>query len=167
MKKHTCLFSLVILFCLVLSGCFWKTMILPNNDTIGEPKTFQKDGITLVLTDKFKETKSQMGFDAYYTSDFCGVVVLKESFSLKAGLSNESIEEYIGDVIKNNGHTNVKAQNRDGLWFYESVNNGTKVYSYSFKGSDAFWIVQYICRISDSEKLEDQIFLWAKSIRIE
>ena len=166
-KKAIGFLSLAVLYCLILSGCFWNAMVLPSKDTIGESKTFQKDGITLVLTDKFKETESQAGFDAYYTSDFCGVVVLKEEFSLEAGLSDLPLETYINNVIENNGHTGITAQNKDGLWFYELENGGNHICSYSFKGSDAFWIVQYICRASDAKMYKDQFFLWAKSVRVD
>ena len=166
MKKAAVIFLLVISFCFLLAGCFSKVMVLPDADTIGEAKTFTKDGITLVLTDKFEETKSEMGFDAYFTSDFCGVIVLKEEFSLEAGLAQKSLEDYINNVIKNNAHENVAAQNADGLWFYTYDRDGRRIYSYSYKGSDAFWIVQYICESSDAKALEDQIFLWAKSVEV-
>ena len=56
-------------------------MIMPDNDTIGQPKIFEKDGIKLLLTDRFIEKESELGFYAYYVSNFCGVVVLKEEFS--------------------------------------------------------------------------------------
>ena len=35
-------------------------MIVPDNDSIGEPKIFEKDGIDLTLTDKFIEKYSNI-----------------------------------------------------------------------------------------------------------
>ena len=113
------------------------------------------------------EKESELGFYAYYVSNFCGVVVLKEDFSLEEGLADRSLEEYIGNVITNNGHTGIEPQNKDDLWFYVRDNNGTRSYSYSYKGSNAFWVVQFLCMTSDAPKLEDQFCLWANSVEVE
>ena len=62
---------------------------------------------------------------------------------------------------------NQKPQNQDDLWFYVRDNNGTRSYSYSYKGSTAFWIVQFLCMTSDAPKLEDLFYLWANSVEVE
>jgi len=174
MKKLIVLFALLFTFSLVLCGCLPgimikpdNVMVIPDNDSIGEPKTFEKDGITLLLTDQFTERKSELGFYAYYVSDFCGVVVLKEDFSLEEGLAELPLEEYVGNVIANNGHTDIEPQNKDDLWFYVRDSGGTRSYSYSFKGSDAFWIVQFLCMTSDAPMFEDLFYLWANSVEVE
>ena len=174
MKKLIVIFSLLLAFSLVFCGCFPRTMVksddvmvIPDNDAIGEPMTFETEGIKLTLTDKFIEKESELGFYAYYVSNFCGVVVLKEDFSLEEGLADCSLEEYVGSVIANNGHTDIKPQNKDDLWFYVRDSGGTRTYSYSFKGSDAFWIVQYLCMTSDAPMLEDLFYLWANCVEVE
>ncbi|MBQ5866967.1 MAG: hypothetical protein IIW56_09870 [Oscillospiraceae bacterium] len=174
MKKLIVIFSLLLAFSLVFCGCFPRTMVkpdgvmvIPDNDAIGEPMTFETEGIKLTLTDKFIEKESELGFYAYYVSNFCGVVVLKEDFSLEEGLADRSLEEYVGSVIANNGHTDIKPQNKDDLWFYVRDSGGTRTYSYSFKGSDAFWIVQYLCMTSDAPMLEDLFYLWANCVEVE
>ena len=166
-RKFIMVISLLLSGSLLLCGCFPKIMIVPSNDSIGEPKTFEKEGIKLTLTDSFIEKESELGFYAYYVSNFCGVVVLKEDFSLEEGLSDRSLEEYVRNVIANNGHTDIEPQNKDGLWFYVRDNNGTRSYSYSYKGSNAFWIVQFLCMTSDAPKLEDLFYLWANSVEVE
>lgn len=167
MKKLTVLFSLLLSLCLMLSGCFSDIMVIPSKDSIGESKTFEKDGIQLTLTDRFQEQESEVGFYAYYVSNFCGVTVLKEKFTLEEGLDERPLEEYITNVIANNGHTDIEPQNRDGLWYYVKDVGTAGSYSYSFKGSDAVWVVQFICMTSDAPKLEDMFFLWASSIVVE
>ena len=167
MKKLFVVLSLLLSCSLLFCGCFPKIMVIPDNDSIGESKIFEKEGIKLTLTDKFIEKESELGFYAYYVSDFCGVVVLKEEFSLEEGLADRSLEEYIGNVITNNGHTDIKPQNKDDLWFYVSDSGETRSYSYTFKGSNAFWIVQYLCVSSDANELEDLFFLWANSVDVE
>lgn len=167
MKKVLCCTALVLAFCFVLSGCIPGIMVIPDSSDIGEPKVFEKDGIKLTLTDRFTEQKSELGFYGYYVTNFCGVVVLKEEFSLEEGLADSSLETYVSNVIRNNGHTDVTPQNRDGLWFYVSDTDTTRRYSFSFKGSDAFYIVQYLCAIPDAPALEDLIFLWAGCVEVE
>lgn len=167
MKKFIVIFSLLLAFSLVFCGCLPGIMVIPDNDTIGEPLIFEKEGIKLTLTDQFTEKESELGFYAYYVSNFCGVVVLKEDFSLEEGLSERSLEEYVRNVITNNGHTALEPQNKDDLWFYVRDTGGSRSYSYSFKGSDAFWIVQFLCMTSDAPVLEDLFFLWADCVEVE
>lgn len=165
---------LLLTLCLTLSSCFF---LIPapagptpvDTSDLGTPQTFEKAGITLHLTDKFKEEQSELGFDAYYTADYCGVVVLKEPFTLEEGLAAVSIEQYIKDVIENNGHTNIHPQHSDGLWYYVNYNNSSYccVYSYAYKGTDAFYVVQYIINIVDEETLKSVIHDWAKATSVK
>ena len=167
MKRIICFALSMMLVCYCLCGCLPNIMLIPSNDVIGDPKSFEKDGLTMTLTDKFTEQKSEVGFDAYFVSDFCGVVVLKESFTLQKGLSEMSTEDYINNVIKNNGHTDVVAQEKDGLWFYEKNSDARYSQSYSYKGSDAFWIVQFICDSANKKNLKDTFYLWAQSVEVK
>ena len=166
MKKRILLSVSLLALCALLSGCFSSIMILPDNDSIGETKTFSSDGITLTLTDSFKEKESELGFDAYYSAPFCGVVVLKEEFSLEEGLAEKSLQSYVEGVIENNGYTDLKPMEKDGLWYYISEKQDTYSYSFSYKGTDAFYIVQFLCFKKDIAKYEDLIFLWAQSVEV-
>ncbi|MBP3412774.1 MAG: hypothetical protein J6K89_05880 [Oscillospiraceae bacterium] len=112
MKKVFSIISLLLSCGLLLCGCFPEIMLVPDQDSIGQPKIFEKDGIKLTLTDKFIEKESEVGFYAYYVSNHCGVVVLKEDFSLEEGLANRSLEEYVGNVIANNGHTDIELKTK-------------------------------------------------------
>ncbi len=173
--KKLLFIPLLLALCLLMNSCFLFLAVpkepIPDPitlDEIGTPKTFEKAGITLLLTDKFKEEQSEMGFDAYYTSEFCGVVVMKESFMLAEGLAERSLEQYIKNVIKNNGHEGIEPQERDGLWYYvnDNSNNVRRVYSYVYKGTDAFYIVQYIVNSVDEDTLKETIHDWAKATQV-
>ncbi len=168
--KKLAIITLLLALCLSLNSCFFIPLgpLPAAPEDLGAAKTFEKAGITLSLTDKFKETESEVGFDAYYTSDFCGVVVLKEAFTLEEGLAERTLEQYIRNVIKNNGHTNIEPQNRDGLWYYVNYNNSSYrcVYSYVYKGSDAFYIVQYIMNTVDEVDLQNTVHEWAKATQV-
>ena len=98
MKKIVLLTALLLSISFLLCGCLPDIMFIPNNDSIGEPKKFENDGFAITLTDKFKEQTSEMGFDAYFVTDFCGVVVLREEFTLEEGLAEMSLEKYITNV---------------------------------------------------------------------
>lgn len=159
---------LALLFCTVLlllfGGC---VLFVPGKTSIGNPATFEKDGITITLTDAFHEQQSEAGFDAYYVSSFCGVMILKEPFALEDGLKDLPVSKYIENVIRNNGHADIKPEEKDGLWFYRRTSDSRCYYSYSYKGSDAFWIVQFVCNSPDEALLKDAFYLWAQSVEVE
>ena len=167
MKKIVLLTALLLSISFLLCGCFSGIMVIPNNDSIGEPKKFENDGFAITLTDKFKEQTSEMGFDAYFVTDFCGVVVLREEFTLEEGLAEMSLKKYITNVIANNGYTDIAPQNKDGLWFYERTSDSSYAQSYCYKGSDSFWIVQFLCSPSNVQILEDVFHLWAQSVEVK
>ena len=77
------------------------------------------------------------------------------------------MEDYVANLIENNGHKGIKPQHQDDLWYYVNDSGDTKVYSFSYKGSDSFYIVQYICMASDVSALEDLFFLWANAVEVE
>ena len=178
--------SAALVLCLLLSGCLHVT-IIKTDDTaphfgldvvkeinpdgsLGKSKTFTGDGFTITLTDLFREQMSEYGFDAYYNSPFCGVIVLKEPFTLKEGMEDETLLEYVENVIKNNGH-DTQPQEKDGLVYYRYSNPDPEYdfqgCSFSYKGSDAFYIFQFIYLETDAEELEDTIFSYAKSVTVE
>ena len=141
-------------------------MQLPGKDVIGETKIFRGEGFTISLSDRFIEKDSEMGFDAYYTSPYCGVMVLKEPFSLKEGMEKESLPEYIANVLENNKN-DARIQETDGLYYYRYTRDGMAGVSYSFKGSDAFYIFQFLCMEKDEKDLRDLFFFFAKSVEVE
>lgn len=167
MKKVIFCTTLLLLVSFLFCGCLPEIMVIPNKESIGNSKTFQKVGITLTLTDRFEEQQSQLGFDAYYVADFCGVVVLKEPFTLEEGLGDKPLEEYIRSVMDNNGHTDEQPQFKDGLWFYENTTDRSFIRSYCYKGTDAFYIVQYICSLLDAERLKDLFTIWGQAVEVE
>ena len=167
MKKIGLLTALLLSISFLLCGCLPNIMFIPDEDSIGQAKKFEKDGFSILLTDKFTEEQSQRGFDAYFVADFCGVVVLKEEFTLEEGLAEKSVEEYTISVIANNGYTDINPQTKDGLCFYERTSDSSYARSYCYKGSDAFWIVQFLCNPSDSKTFEDIFYLWAQSVEVK
>ncbi|MBR5279268.1 MAG: hypothetical protein IKU23_08445 [Clostridia bacterium] len=167
MKKIILFTAFLLSISCLLCGCFPDVMYIPDESYIGQAKKFEKDKFSILLTDKFAEEESQRGFDAYFVADFCGVVVIKEEFTLEEGLAEKSLEEYTISVIANNGHANITPQTEDGLWFYERTTDSSYARSYCFKGTDSFWIVQFLCSQSDAQSLKDTFYLWAQSVEVK
>lgn len=158
--------GLIMAFSLAFCGCF-PVMVMPSNESIGEPKVFEKEGFKITLTDRFTETESERGFDAYYTANFGGVMAEKEEFSSGEGLSEMTEEEYLNLYIEKNGHTGITPQCKDGLWYYVTEQGSTCNYAYAFKGTDAFWSVQFICMKSDAALFEETFHMWAGTVEID
>jgi hypothetical protein len=89
-----------------------------------------------------------------------------EPFTLKDGLENETVTEYIANVIKNN-RTDAKPEEKDGLVFYRYQREGMCGWNFAFKGEKAFYLVQFLCREADESELEELFFSIAKTIKVE
>ncbi len=169
--KKLAIIPLLLALCLTLNSCFLLQMIGPppsDLSDLGEPKTFEKAGISLLLTDKFTEAESERGFDAYYTADFCGVTVEKKLFTEVEGSADQSNEELIRYFLASIDRSDIEPQERDGLWYYVKYeeNSYRCVHAYVYKGADAFYIVQYIMNIIDEVDLQDTVHEWAKATKI-
>ncbi len=166
-QKRLWMLALLLAVMLTLSSC---VIFLPQRRESDAPKEFSKEGISITLTEAFTERVSEMGFDAYYTSRDCGVMVLKEAFTLEEGLAERAPEQYIRNVIRNNGHE-VEPQERDGLLYYTKdttvAGDAARYYSFVYKGSDAFWIVQFGCRAAKLPEIEERVMDWAKKVKVE
>ena len=126
---------------------------------------FAGDGYQITLTDRFSEQKSEKGFDGYYTADFGAVMIKIEPFTLKAGLADKTLTEYMENVIRNNS-SDAQPEERDGLIFYRYRRSGMCGWNYAMKGEDAFYLVQFMCREADESELTDLFFAFAKSMTI-
>ena len=168
--KKTSIILLLLALCLSFNSCFLLPIGPPPSDLsdLGEPKTFEKASISLLLTDKFTETESERGFDAYYTADFCGVTVEKKLFTEVEGSADQSNEELIRYFLASIDRSDIEPQERDGLWYYVKYeeNSYRCVHAYVYKGGDAFYIVQYIMNIIDEVDLQDTVHEWAKATKI-
>ncbi len=135
------------------------------NGKYGISKVFSGDGYQITLTEQFSEQKSEKGFDGYYTSYFGAVMIKIEPFTLKAGLADKTLTEYIQDVIRNNS-SDAQPEERDGLIFYRYRRSGMCGWNFAFKGDTAFYLVQFMCREADETELAELFFAFAKSMTI-
>lgn len=135
-----------------------------------QPKDFTCQGMTITLTDAFKEN-TQGGYTVCYETATVAVFVLKEAFTLQAGLGDKTVEEYAAMVKQSNAARNpsdISTENGLVSMEYSFTNESTgdtyKYFSTMFKGSDAFWLVQFACKEASYDANKSDFIGWAKSV---
>ena len=136
------------------------------------PKQFSSSGMKITLTDAFIEA-TVPGYTVCYDSSDVAVVALKESFSLLAGLSGLSVEEYADLVHQSNASKSPTAVTKlDGLtvFEYDFLNTDlNQTYSYltvMYKGSDAFWTIQFSTLKGQYTEYRPYLINWAKTVNV-
>lgn len=138
-----------------------------------DPKTFSCEGLQITLTKAFSEMKDAAGFTMGYASKDAVVLGLKESFSLMEGLENYTLQEYGQLVLQANGMTDRSLLEKDGITYFTydydntEVNEQYRYVSCLYKGTDAFWLVQFAVETEDYPEYEDDIFRWAESVSFD
>lgn len=137
-----------------------------------DAKEFSSNGMTITLTEAFKES-SYEGYTVCYDSSEVAVFVLKESFSLQAGLSELSVKDYADLVYQANAAKSPEAVvQADGLtymeytFFNEAENVTYKYFSTMHKGTDAFWLVQFATEEGNYDSYKPYLIEWAKSVDV-
>lgn len=134
-------------------------------------KEFSKAGMSITLTTAFTE-KEMATQTAYYESQKAVVTCLKEEYSLleDEGMSADDVtlEQYAEAVITLNG-LDSEVQTEDGLTYirYDKSLNGKdfSYYATCFKGTDAFWLIQFACESKNFDTMHDTFKTWAKSVK--
>lgn len=163
--------AFILAVCIVIgifAGFFIMNGLLKS--ILSDSKEFSKEGMTITLTNQFREI-SQDGYTTCYDSQDVAVFVLKEEFSLVEGFDKYTLNEYGNLLITNNGlDSSVKLQNNDGLTYfeYQRANPETKdIYHYFsvvFKTPDSFWVIQFATLEKNYNDKKRTIFDWAKNI---
>ena len=133
------------------------------------PKTFTKGGMSITLTNRYKEAKLE-GQTVAYDSKKIAVFALKEEFTLFEGTKygkDSSLEDYANLVITANDVT-ASVNTENGLTsFTYTGENGKQKFTYFatvFKSEDAFWLIQFATESANYEAQKDTILSFAKSI---
>ncbi len=142
----------------------------PAGHSDSTAKTFSAEGMSITLTNKFKETKVP-NYTVCYDSSKVAVITLKESFTLVEGFENYTLAQYGDMVTKNNGLTSADLKTTDGLTYFEYDFTNTEenkvyhYYSFVYKADDAFWLIQFATIKDDAKNHFDDIVGWAKSVK--
>ena len=135
-------------------------------------KTFSSNGMTITLTDAFREISAEP-FTVAFDSQKAAVFALKEPFTLAEGIDELTLEEYTDLIIQANGLTDVEKKTADGqpCLEYDFTNTDTNqtfhYYIYPYKTGDAFWTVQFAALKGSGEIDPQQIAQWAKSVAFD
>ena len=105
---------MTLVFC--LSGCGF-IQFMPSADEIGESKTFEKDGIKLLLTDAYEEQVSEVGFYGYYVADFGAVMVERTTFKEHPECEGMTLDQFAEAYRNDNGHS-MAIEHDDELIYY-------------------------------------------------
>lgn len=154
---------LTLVFC--LSGCGF-IQFMPSADEIGESKTFEKDGIKLLLTDAYEEQVSEVGFYGYYVADFGAVMVERTTFKEHPEYEGMTLDQFAEAYRNDNGHS-MAIEHDDELVYYVSEKGGRTYYVFFYLGTDSFWTVQYACYTKDAPTLEFTFMLFAAAVEVE
>ncbi len=134
------------------------------------PKTFSSNGMTVTLTDGFRETEAE-GFTVAYESRDVAVLALKESFDQAEGFGDLTLREYTDLITYYNGAENATIRTvGEALSFdREAVHPDTAVTyhytNYTYKTADAFWLIQFAVNAEDIDTYASLFDEWAASIR--
>ena len=134
-----------------------------------EVKTFSSNGMTITLTDEFRETNLE-NYTVTYESDDVAVFALQEAFTLVDGFEDYTLEEYADLVFVVNSLDSAELKTAEGLNYFEydftdsQTNDVYQYFSYVYKTDDSFWMVQFATLEENAVKYSQQITEWAKSI---
>jgi len=137
-----------------------------------QPKTFTAEGMQITLTDAFQEADfSEYGFTLGYASKDTAIYVLKEEFTLSAGFSDISLQDYVQLVIANNDNLRGQSATQEqGQWILEYTTRNPedgKIYSYLIvflKGPDAFWMFEFSTHADNAQSMRQTYLDYAATI---
>ncbi len=137
------------------------------------PEKFSAEGMTITLTDAFKQ-ETMEGTAAYFESSQALVVAIREPFTQfdELGMSTEiTLEEYMALVVENNTEMQVEHADIDGLtaFTYENTTN-KKEFTFLatvYESDDAFWLIQFACETKNYAQMQEDFVKWAKSVKFE
>ena len=151
---------------------FWLVSSLIAGWTPAE-KVFSVDGMSITLTEAFKEIEVE-DLTAAYDSRNVGVLVTEDPFTWTDGLeeyswAEYSLEEYADLVIEFSEIQAVKTKTEDGLFRFEydytAPDEETyRYFAYIYKADDAFWLVEFAVLKAEADRYLPDIAAWAKSV---
>lgn len=160
--------GLIVLIVAFLVGVAGGSLLMRGVFDREVPKTFTDRGFSITLTSAFRPTE-QEPFYLCYDSEKVAVFVLREAFSDYGELEAYSPEDYARFTISANGLDAPLLRTASGILYfeYEEENEEEQCFyhrAYSYRSDDAFWLVQYACRVSDAESLLPRFDAWADTV---
>lgn len=161
-KKGTAIIIVSVIIGLLL-GIFMNM----DKKTTYDPKVFNEAGITVTLTEEFKEFDAE-GYTVGYTTRDCAMFALKEAFTLFENPEDITPQEYGQMVLDNSAlDASVTLKEQDGLTYFEYQVEKYYYFAYIYKSGDAFWVVQFSCDKDNVDTFKADFMAWAKTITFQ
>ena len=144
----------MLTLCIILSAC----------GSLIEPVDYSQNGLKITLDTSYKRSETY-GYTACYASSVATVYLLREAFS--DALSEEmTVRAYTEMVISQNA---LQADVREGdycSFTYETISDDIhlKTLVATYKMSDCFWTVQFVCSAEYFEMLSVDFERFAASV---
>ena len=172
-RKRGTRIGLIVLIAAIVIGLL-AGFLFGRGLLTGTPKakTFSAEGMTITLTNEFREMDAQ-GYTSAYDSKNMAIFTLKEPFTLAEGFGDRTLEEYTDMLIQANGLSADQKNTADGLTYleYDFTNpDDNKDYHfkiYPFKAKDAFWTVQFATLTENAEKYAPSITQYVNSVTFD
>ena len=163
MKKWL-LFCLSLLLVVTVTGCG-----MFSDPKTADPKDFTLEGLTITLTDAFRNLGVEGATGGYQSKD-CALFLIKEPFDLLENGDELTLEEYVERVKTKNG-IDVEIKTEENLTYFERAASADGVefgyYSVMYRAPDAFWLLQFTCEKKDYEEYRPYFVNWAKSVTFD
>lgn len=155
--------SLLLLAVIFSAGC------------AAEPKTFSQNGLTITLTEDFKEEDAYISYGAAFSSEDVSIVALQESFEEFDGDfgKDSTLEDYAKLLIESN-RIDATVISENGLVYYtydvydiDTQDLYYRLFAFVYKTDDAFGLVQFAVNADAIKTQTENIFTYAKSVSFE
>lgn len=163
MKKIIALILCILLLC---SVCACKG-ILESDISKREYGQF-----SIEIPDAFKEVEVE-GHAAYFVKDNVYVWAIKDDFINLDGSSEWTLEQYANRIYEvNDLRFPTPVTVTEGLYnieytvFNEMKNMSFTYFTVMYKGSDAFWMVQFACEDTKYAEYKPHFISWAKTVTV-
>ena len=157
---------LIALLCGAVIGFGITSMVLGVGN--GRAKDFTVGDITITLTEGFTK-QSYPGCYVAFGSDRVEVYVTRDDLSAATKYFTE--EQYASYIITHNGFADCQPQVDDGLVYFvakQTLKGETILhYTYVYKTSEDFWLVEFALRESAANSRRDDISEWAHSVKFD
>ncbi|MBR5273030.1 MAG: hypothetical protein IKU25_06540 [Clostridia bacterium] len=170
-KKGTKKGIIITIICVVI-GCLIGLLptIFSRNMEV-ESKTFSSNGLTITLTNEFKESEAE-GYDVCLLSKKISLCAFKEGFyDYGDDMSDVSLEEYAQLLIEANDLQLITSvQTVDDLTYfeYDAKEESGITYTYFvvvYKSDNAFWMLSFSTSRNKAQEFRPDMIEWAKSVK--
>ena len=165
MKK---IISLLLCFVIIISVCSCADI------TDSETSAHEKEEFSINIPDMFEDKTEGTGYAALYVYSDVYVWAIKDAFSGLDGSVNWELDYYANTIHMVNEQNSPKPLYKEnGLTlmeytvFNESKNKTFTYLTSMYKGSDAFWMVQFVCEDKNFEEYKPSFIEWAESVKVK